>query len=111
MNKAIDRAFANFLEQKEDLIRRYIMPKFDHDGKLLCDAVNEPSHYNNHPKGFNVGDMVEHLSYWVGQAVAYCHRAGSKSDNPVIQEYKKAIKCLEREIQRLTQEEENQHAT
>lgn len=63
-------------------------------------AVNHPRHYNVHPSGVECIDVVEHMSFNRGNAVKYIWRAGEK-DGKEIQDLRKAIWYLEREIQRL----------
>lgn len=54
------------------------------------DPVNHPLHYRAHPSGIEAIDITEHI--W---------RAGGKGD--AIEDLKKAVWYLEREIQRRTQ--------
>jgi len=62
--------------------------------------VNHPPHYNAHPSGVECVDVVEHMSFNLGNAVKYIWRADLKSDNPD-QDLAKAIWCLERERERI----------
>lgn len=47
-------------------------------------------------------DLIEVLSFNVGNAVKYLVRAGRKSESPVVEDLKKAIWYAERELYRLT---------
>lgn len=61
--------------------------------------VNHPSHYNANPSGIEAIDVIEHMSFNLGNAVKYCWRADQKGKQ--IEDLKKAIWYIEREIQRL----------
>lgn len=63
------------------------------------DAVNHPPHYNRHPAGIECIDVVEHLSFNLGNAIKYLWRAGDKGD--LDQDLRKAIWYIERERTRL----------
>lgn len=63
------------------------------------DPVNHPAHYTRHPSGVECYEISQHLSAAVAQAFQYIWRAESKG-NPV-EDYKKAVWWLEREIERL----------
>lgn len=65
----------------------------------VSDAVNHPQHYNSHPSGIECIDVVEHLTFNVGNAIKYLWRAGLK--DAAIQDLKKARWYIDREIQRL----------
>ncbi len=65
------------------------------------DRVAHPAHYNKHPSGVECIDVVEHMSFNVGNAVKYAWRADHKADSP-IEDLKKARWYLDREIKRLS---------
>ena len=65
--------------------------------------VNHPTHYNSSPSGIECIDVVEHMSFNIGNAVKYCWRADEKGLK--LQDLKKARWYLDREIQRLTKTE------
>ena len=67
---------------------------------VSTDAVDHPKHYNVHPSGIECIDIVEHMSFNLGNAVKYIWRAGLKSDD-VRQELEKARWYVERELSRL----------
>lgn len=61
------------------------------------DVINSPKHYS---KGkYQVWDIIEHfrLNYNMGNVCKYILRGGVKTDCP-IQDYKKAIAYLQREV-------------
>lgn len=61
------------------------------------DVINSPAHY---ARGrFEVWDIIEHfkLNYNIGNVAKYILRAGVKTQSPV-QDYKKAIAYLQREV-------------
>lgn len=64
-------------------------------------AVEHPAHYNMFP--VEVIDLVEHLSFNAGNVVKYVARAEFKG-NPV-EDLKKALFYLEREIARIKPKE------
>ena len=69
------------------------------DERVTDDGVNHPKHYNSHPAGIECIDVVEHLSFNVGNAIKYLWRAGLKSKDP-IEDLRKAIWYINREIDR-----------
>jgi hypothetical protein len=66
----------------------------------MSDRVNHPPHYNAHPANIECIDVVEHMTFNLGNAVKYIWRAGLKSEN-TIEDLRKASWYLEREIGRL----------
>lgn len=63
----------------------------------MSDPFN-PDHYRRHPSGIEAIDITEHMGFCLGNAMKYIWRADLKA-NP-IEDLKKAIWYLEREIQR-----------
>ena len=63
----------------------------------MSDPVN-PDHYRRHPSGIECIQITEHMSFPLGSAIKYIWRADLKA-NP-IEDLKKAVWYLEREIQR-----------
>lgn len=66
----------------------------------MTEKVNHPPHYNKHPSGVECIDVVEHMTFNLGNAVKYVWRADHKSDSP-IEDLKKAAWYINREIERL----------
>ena len=64
------------------------------------DPVKHPRHYTSHPSGVECKDIIGHYPFFIGSAIKYLWRAGLKTDNP-IEDLRKAIKCIEFEIERL----------
>lgn len=64
------------------------------------DPVNHPKHYVEHPSGVECIQITEHMDFCLGNAVKYVWRAGLKGD--AIEDLKKAVWYIEREIQRRT---------
>jgi len=62
------------------------------------DHVNHPEHYNLHPSGVECIDVVEHMSFNLGNAIKYVWRAGHKNG---LEDLKKAVWYINREIARL----------
>lgn len=83
----------------------------DHaDRALLCgeiEAVDHPSHYHA-TSGIEVIDAIEawDLNFSLGCAVKYCARAGHKDPSKAIEDLRKAVWYIEREIERRTDEQE-----
>ena len=71
----------------------------------MNDPVNNPAHYTNHPSGIECIQVTEHMNFNRGNAVKYIWRCGDKG-KPV-EDLRKAIWYLEREIARLGQPREN----
>ena len=67
----------------------------------LDDAVNHPKHYTSHPGKIECIQVTEHLNFCIGNAIKYLWRAGLKENNSDIQDLKKAVWYIEREIARL----------
>lgn len=73
--------------------------------KIVNDPVHHPHHYNAHPSGIECIQVTEHMNFCRGNAMKYLWRAGTKGDaNTEIEDLRKAVWYLEREIQRLTEQ-------
>ena len=66
---------------------------------MKADNINHPKHYNSHLSGVECIDVVEHMTFNLGNAVKYIWRADQKG-NPV-EDVKKAAWYVKREIERL----------
>jgi len=64
------------------------------------DPVKHPSHYISHPSGVECIQITEYYNFCIGNAIKYLWRNGLKSGQCDIQDLKKAIWYIEREIQR-----------
>jgi hypothetical protein len=64
------------------------------------DNVNHPPHYTSHPSGVECITVVEHLSYNLGNAIAYLWRAPHKGN--LQEDLDKAIWYIKREKTRLS---------
>jgi len=60
------------------------------------DMVNHPPHYGKHPSGIECIDVVEHMSFNLGNAVKYIWRADEKGNTR--QDLEKAVWYINREI-------------
>jgi hypothetical protein len=67
----------------------------------MKDMVNHPPHYTDHPSGIECIQVTEAFNFCVGNAIKYLWRAGLKDDT--IQDLRKAIWYIEREIERRLQ--------
>jgi hypothetical protein len=75
------------------------------------DSVNHPRHYNSNPSGVECIDVVEHMTFNIGNAIKYLWRAGLKTPRArtikeakevTIQDLKKARWYIDREIARIS---------
>ena len=77
------------------------------------DSVNHPSHYTSHPSGIECIQVAEHYDFCIGNAIKYLWRAGLKTEEGMsdkekeIEDLKKAVWYIQREIQRLEKETED----
>ncbi len=62
------------------------------------DPVNHPQHYNEMPNGVECIDIVENMTFNLGNAMKYLWRVGLKG--AFEEDCRKAIWYIEREIQR-----------
>jgi hypothetical protein len=65
------------------------------------ESVNHPKHYNSHPSGVEAIEICEWMTFNLGNAVKYLWRAGLKPDAGVIEDLKKAVWYIQREIGRI----------
>lgn len=63
------------------------------------DNVNHPKHYTQHPSGIECIQITEHMCFNLGNAIKYLWRADLKND--AIEDMKKAIWYIQREIDKL----------
>ncbi len=61
------------------------------------DNINHPKHYTSHKSGIECIEICQHMSFTLGNAMKYIWRADLKNG---IEDLKKAIWYLEREIQK-----------
>lgn len=66
------------------------------------DPVNYPKHYTSHPSGVEAITVCEHMNFNTGNAMKYLWRANLKGNT--VQDLKKAIWYLEREIARISKQ-------
>lgn len=62
------------------------------------DPVNNPRHYTEHPSGVECIQITEHMGFCLGNAIKYIWRADLKND--AIEDLRKAVWYIEREIKR-----------
>ncbi|MEZ6852078.1 DUF3310 domain-containing protein [Halodesulfovibrio aestuarii] len=65
---------------------------------MTQDLVNYPPHYTQHPSGVEQIELSEHMTFNVGNAFKYLHRAALKGNEQ--QDLEKAAWYIEREIKR-----------
>lgn len=68
--------------------------------EITCDLIEHPAHYTAHPSGIECIQITEHMNFCLGNAVKYIWRAGLKTNR--IEDLRKAVWYIEREIARLT---------
>lgn len=66
------------------------------------ETVNHPQHYKHHPSGVECIEIVEHLSFNLGNAVKYIWRHDLKNG---LEDLKKAAWYIQREIEKIEREE------
>lgn len=73
----------------------------------MSDPVDHPEHYNQHPRGIECIDVVEHFGFNVGNAIKYLWRAGLKGGaEKRVEDLRKAAWYANREADRLEAEAE-----
>jgi hypothetical protein len=77
------------------------MSPHEHHKQWQNDPVNNPAHYTSHPSGIEAITICEHENFCIGNALKYLIRQGKKGD--AVQDLRKAIWYIEREINRLHQ--------
>ena len=68
------------------------------------DPVNRPRHYTKHPSGIECIQVTEHMGFNLGNAIKYIWRCDLKKD--AIEDLKKAVWYVEREIEKRTNHEQ-----
>lgn len=63
-----------------------------------AETVDHPPHYNAHPSGVECIDVVEHMSFNLGNAIKYIWRADEKGR--AVEDLRKARWYLDRELAR-----------
>lgn len=66
--------------------------------KLTKETVNHPDHYASHPSGVECIDIIEHMTFNLGNAVKYIWRADLKEN--AVEDMEKATWYIKRELQR-----------
>jgi hypothetical protein len=70
----------------------------------VTESVNHPAHYNQY-EGLEVWDLVELMTFNLGNAVKYVARAGHKDASKEIEDLSKAIAYIRRELKRVDKSE------
>lgn len=66
------------------------------------DPTVHPSYYNALPNGIECWDVTEHFPANVAMSMKHLWRAGLKPGQDTVQDYKKAIQYIERQIQKVS---------
>ncbi len=69
----------------------------------MNDNINHPKHYTSHKSGVEAITVCEHLNFNLGNAMKYLWRADLKGN--AIEDLKKSMWYIEREITRRTAED------
>lgn len=64
----------------------------------MTESVDHPEHYTSHPSGIECIQVVEWMSFNLGNAMKYIWRADLKGG---VEDLRKAIWYIEREIKRM----------
>lgn len=64
----------------------------------MTDLIDHPPHYTAHPSGIECIQVVEHMSFNLGNAIKYVWRADAKGN--ALDDLRKAAWYIQREIQR-----------
>lgn len=73
--------------------------RFDHwERPAGTDLVNHPPHYEGTVPGIECIEVVQHFAFCRGNAIKYLWRAGAKEGSDEVQDLRKAIWYIEREI-------------
>ena len=70
----------------------------------MNDPVNQPKHYTAHPSGIECIQVTEHMGFNLGNAIKYIWCCDLKKD--AVEDLKKAIWYVEREIEKRTNHEQ-----
>jgi hypothetical protein len=69
----------------------------------MTDPINHPPHYLAHPSGVECIQIAEHMGFNLGNAIKYIWRADLKGN--ALEDLKKAVWSIEREIARREKKE------
>jgi hypothetical protein len=67
----------------------------------MAAEIEHPKHYNSHPAGVECITVVEAFNFNVGNAIKYLWRAGLKADADQLDDLRKALWYVQREIARI----------
>ena len=65
------------------------------------DVVSHPAHYTRNASGIECIQVTEHFNFCRGNAIKYIWRAGEKDPSKEVEDLRKAIWYLQREIERI----------
>lgn len=78
------------------------------DSIQVDNIVNHPPHYTGFSNGAEVIDITENLPFNRGNAIKYLARAGKKNPDRELEDLKKALWFVAREIERLEKSEKKE---
>ena len=81
------------------------LPALSTLGRDSAEAVNHPAHYGGEDNTYEAIKVIEawDLGFNLGNAVKYASRAGRKPGTPYVEDLRKALFYLQREIDRCEQ--------
>ncbi len=86
-------------KRQEQLLQAMAEPVY------YTDNVNHPKHYTEHPSGVECIQITEHMNFCLGNAIKYLFRHEHKNG---IEDLKKAVWYINREIDRLSKEKDDE---
>ncbi len=109
-NQEFKEAVARFDSRQKMSISEWSIQEYQKQAaekEAAKEQVKRPSHYDIHPLGIQVIDVIQHLelSFECGNALKYICRAGRKDGNPTVQDLRKAIFYLQLEVEKLNREQ------
>ncbi len=75
------------------------------------EKVNNPKHYHSHPSRVACIDIIEHMTFNTGTAAKYLWRAGLKPGEETLEDLRKALWYVGREITKVTKDLERRNAS
>jgi hypothetical protein len=71
------------------------------------ETVNHPAHYGGEDNPYETINMIEAwcLNFNLGNAVKYISRAGKKDPGKLVEDLRKAVWYLNRELEKLTRQD------
>ncbi len=88
----------DFVKSEKDIVAEYNPPPRTQGKVSGFDEIQKAAHYNVHPSGVECIQVVEHMTFNIGNAMKYLWRCDHK--DATLKDMQKAIYYIEREIKR-----------